>query len=139
MTAGVVVFDPAAFVARYPQFAAFNTANPGLLQDYFDDAAANFLNNTVTSRVCCVDTRQRLLWLLVAHLATLGGALSADGTSGPVGRLSSATEGSVTASFDMAGASANSAFWLQTPYGAQYWQATLRFRQFRYIAPRRCC
>lgn len=135
---GVVVFDPAAFVARYPQFAAYNTAHPGMLQEFFDDATG-ILNNTESSRVCDVAQRQRLLWLLVAHLATLAGVLNADGAPGPVGRLTSVTEGSVSASFAVDGVSANSAWYSTTPYGAQYWQLTTRYRQFRYIAPRRCC
>lgn len=140
---GVVVFDPAGFVSLYPAFAAYNTANPSGLQGFFNMATL-FLNNKDSSIVCDVVERQQYLYLLTAHIAQLEGANSPGGvgsTAGQVGRVSSATEGSVTAQMAMQG-TANSAWYQQTQYGAIYWQATAKFRSLRYARPpfsRRCC
>lgn len=136
---GVVVFDPAAFVKRFPAFAAYNTANPDGLQQFFDEATM-YIGNTPASRVCNVERRKLLLWLLTAHLAYLSGVLNAGGLPGQVGRATNVTEGSVSVGFTVDGISANSAWYLSTPYGAQFWQMTAGSRGFRYFLPRaRCC
>jgi hypothetical protein len=79
--------------------------------------------------------------MVVAHLGTLSGVLTPAGqgsTATQVGRVSSASEGSVSASMDMGQQSKNAAFWLQTQYGATFWQATAKYRTMRYVLPRRC-
>lgn len=134
---GVVTFNPAAFVAQYPVFAAYNTASPNGLQNYFN-MTTPFLNNTVNSRVSDVVLRAQLLNMLVAHLAQLDGVLTPEGqgsTAQQVGRISDATEGSVKASFAMPGATANAAWYLQTQYGAMFWAATAPIRTMRYVRP----
>jgi hypothetical protein len=131
---GVVVFDPAAFVQQYPAFAAYNTAHPTGLQGYFNTAAL-YLSNKDSSRVADVATRATLLNLLVAHLAQLDGVTTPAGQgsqSQMVGRVSSATEGSVTVQTQMA-APGSAAWYMQTQYGATYWQATARYRSMRYV------
>ena len=124
-----VVFDPAAFKARYPEFAA--VGDP-LLQACFGEAGL-YLSNTDNSPVQNVTRRAVLLNMLTAHIAALGGALSSDGQPRPVGRVSSATEGSVSASMEYL-APGSSAWFAQTQYGAAFWQATTSLRGFRYIA-----
>lgn len=123
-----VVFDPAAFKARYPEFAA--VGDP-LLQACFGEAGL-YLSNTDNSPVQNVTRRAVLLNMLTAHIAALGGALSSDGQPRPVGRVSSATEGSVSASMEYL-APGSSAWFAQTQYGAAFWQATSSLRGFRYI------
>jgi len=136
---GVVVFNRAAFVVKFPAFAAYNTANPTGLQMFFDSTAL-LLNNTTTSRVHDLTKRALLLDLLTAHLAQLGGVLNAAGAAqNPVGRVSSASEGSVSASFDAGPVTNSQAWYLQTQYGALYWQATALFRAFRYSPNNRRC
>lgn len=133
----IVVFDAARFVQRYPVFGPYNTANPDGLQMFFDDAGL-YLNNTDCSPITDLAQRGRLLWMITAHLARLGGVLAPGGagsTGGQVGRLADATEGTVKASFDMGSATGAAAFWNQTQFGAQYWMATKRYRSFRYIPP----
>ncbi|MET2743995.1 DUF4054 domain-containing protein, partial [Staphylococcus caprae] len=49
-----------------------------------------------------------------------------------VGRVASATEGSVSISLDYGTMGNNERFYLQTPYGNLYWQMTKRFRSFLY-------
>lgn len=122
-----VVFDPAVFKVRYPEFSAISDSQ---LDAYFTEATF-YLSNANNSLVQNLQRRALLLNMLTAHVAFLGGVLSADGLPKPVGRLSQASEGSVSASFE--GAPAGSAQWYQqTQYGAAFWQATSALRGFRY-------
>lgn len=140
MSSGVVTFDVAAFVARYPQFAAYNTANPGALQLFFNEATL-LLKNAPNSLVRDLVERTMLLNMITAHLGLLAGILAPGGagsTSGQVGRVSSATEGSVSATLDMGAVYASQAWWLQTQMGASYWQMTAKYRTMRAVYPRGC-
>lgn len=68
--------------------------------------------------------RKILLYYALCHLATL-----ATQPAGQPGRVQSATEGSVSTSFDLLKANSISAqWWLQTRCGAMYWQMTARYR-----------
>lgn len=125
----VVIFDPAAFKVAYPQFAAVSDA---VLTNYFN-LATLYLSNNDCSIVQDIPKRTTLLWLLTAHIAYLSGALNPDGAPGLVGRISSATEGSVSVSAEMPG-SPNAAWFNQTAWGAMFWQSTLSLRSFRYRA-----
>lgn len=124
-----VVFDPVAFKARYPEFAA--VANPAL-QLCFDEAGF-YLSNANNSPVQNVTRRAVLLNMLTAHIAFIGGKLSADGMPRPVGRTSNASEGSVSAGFEYLTPGTH-AWFAQSQYGAAYWQATSSLRGFRYRA-----
>jgi len=132
MTTGIVVFDPAAFKARYPEFA---TATDAQLQGCFDEACL-IVDNTACSVVRQVERRTTLLWMLTAHIAALTIGVNGQAPSGLVGRVDSATEGSVSVHADWSGASASQAWYLQTPYGAMFWQVTSIYRRFRYIPGR---
>lgn len=126
----VVIFDPAAFKEAYPAFASVPDA---LLTEYFNIATL-YLSNTDCSIVQDIAKRTTLLWLLTAHIAYLSGALNlVPGTPGLVGRVSSATEGSVSVSTEYP-TNPNNAWFLQTQWGAIFWQATLSYRSFRYRA-----
>lgn len=123
----VVAFDVNEFKTRYTEFLAVSDA---FLSACFDEAGL-YLSNRDNSPVQDVTRRAMLLNMLTAHIAFLGGALSADGQAKPVGRLSQASEGSVSASFE--GMPPGSAQWFQqTQYGASFWQATSALRGFRY-------
>lgn len=125
----VVIFDPMAFKARYPEFAAVANAT---LTACFTEAGL-YLSNANNSPVQNVTRRALLLNMLTAHVAYLGGILSGDGMPRPVGRVSQASEGSVSASFE--GPPPGSAQWFQqSQYGASYWAATSSLRGFRYVA-----
>lgn len=132
----IAVFDPAAFKLRFPEFASVSDT---VLSEIFHDAEL-YLDNTDASPVQDVAKRLRLLNLLVAHIAKLSGVagLAGAGSSAsgaaPVGLLGSATEGSVSVSYDTSHIPKGSAAWYaQTQYGYQYWQATLYLRTFRYV------
>ncbi len=123
-----VVFDVSMFKVRYPEFSMVSSET---LQVCFDEATG-YLDNTDASRISSLARRQMLLNMLTAHIASLGGALSADGQPRPVGRVSTATKGSVTVGLEYV-APGTSAWFNQTPYGASFWQATINLRGFRYI------
>ena len=135
MTTGVVTFDPVAFAQRFPNFAA---VSPTLLGDYFTEATM-IVDNTTASRVQQVEHRTVLLNLLTAHLTQIYQGPKGDGKgTGLVGRVSQASEGSVSVTSDMGVVPFSAAWFQQTPYGAQFWAMTARWRQMRYIpgAPR---
>lgn len=123
-----VVFDPVAFKAAYPEFSAVPDAS---LEGYFVRSQLFLANQDCPVQ----DEAKRLLlfWLLVAHIAQLSGALNPGGIPGPVGRTSSATEGSVNVSLEF-NATMGASWFIQTSYGAQFWQATAYLRSFRYVA-----
>lgn len=122
-----VTFDPVAFKARYPEFAAVADA---ALQACFDEAGI-YLSNS--DKPVANEARRLVLFnMLTAHIAHLGGLLSADGQPRPVGRVSQASEGSVSAGFEYL-APGSSAWFTQTQYGAAFWQATTSLRGMRYI------
>lgn len=122
----VVVFNYLGWAARYPELAA--TANQDLAELYFLEAEL-FVNNSPWSVVCDVARRTLFLNMVTAHIAWL----SAPDRQGVVGRLSQASEGSVSASFDYGTQAASAAFWLQSPYGASFWQATAGYRTMHYL------
>lgn len=141
---GVVTFDYALWAARFPSLAA-NVDGP-LADAYFAEAQL-FCDNTACSLVRNLTIRAVLLNLLVAHLAMLNmpigatsgcstGGTAAGPSPGPsplVGRIASATEGSVSVStqFDVPPGSAQ--WFAQTPYGAEFWAATAAYRTMRYL------
>lgn len=122
----VVVFDEVAFKARYPEFSALTSP---ALAAYFTEATI-YLNNTETSPVTDEAQRAILLNMLVAHIAFLDSSSSAN--SGLVGRIASATEGSVSVTTDVGPMTGSQAWFMQSRYGAAYWQATAPYRTFRY-------
>jgi hypothetical protein len=134
---GIVVFDPAAFIAQYPEFSGID---PAVLNANFNRATLQLVN-TCGSRVCDANQRELLLDLLTAHITLLNnGTSSSSGVvsapSGLVGRISGATEGSVSVTADYAGITTpTQAYLMQTQYGAQYYQATARYRTALYLAP----
>lgn len=134
MTLGVVTFDPVAFAAQYPEFA---TLTQDQLNGYFAQATL-FLDNSRQSRVQQIENRAPLLGLLTAHLAKLLGGANGAASSQLVGRISSATEGTVTVAADMPNQPMSAAWFQQTKYGAMYWAATLRWRQARIVLGAPC-
>jgi hypothetical protein len=130
VTRGIVVFDAAAFKTQYPQFATIDDA---VLQVDFDIATL-FLNNSCCSVVKDANIRERLLNMLVAHIAALLQGENGKPPAGIVGRVDKASEGtvSVSASYvnDM---SMSEAYFAQTPYGVMFWTATAGFRAFHYV------
>jgi hypothetical protein len=125
----IATFDPTAFKIRYPQFV--NVADV-TLQAIFEEVGVLYLDNSNCSIVKDIAKRTMLLWLLVAHVAYLNGFTSVNNEVKPVGRLSSATEGSV--SINLENLTPGSASWFQqTQWGSSFWQATTGLRSMRYF------
>ncbi len=130
--------DYMSWQTRYPEFSAVSSPTYGLLFAEAGVLHANDGSGPVTTAVA----QQTLMQMLTAHLAALYVQSQGDVAPGdaknantPVGRLSDATQGSVSGSFDWPSAADSSAMekWLtQTKYGAEYWAATLLYRQLRY-------
>lgn len=130
----IVVFDPAAFIVSFPEFAGISST---VLAGSFDIATL-YCNNTDAAIIGDIPTRTKLLWLLTAHVTKLyrgtnDGAGNVVPPSPTVGRLSNGVEGSVRVTFEMGGDSPSAAWFNQTQYGAAYWAATVRWRTARYV------
>jgi hypothetical protein len=124
-----VTFNYDLWIATYPEFAYI--AAP-LAQSYFDMATL-YLRNDGTGPVLDPTVQLTLLNMLTAHLAKLFAPPATGGIpSGLVGRISSASEGtvSVAAEFPM---NPENAWFLQTSYGAAFWQATSAWRRATYV------
>ena len=115
-----VVFDPVGFLTRYPEF----TSVSGQLQYFFNEACLYCKNDDTA----LIDDPPRtlLLWMLTAHVAKLD-------ANDAVGRVSQAKEGSVSANLDMGPVPGSGAWFMQTKYGAAFWQASRQFRSGPYL------
>lgn len=126
----VYVFDPVAFKLAYPQFAKFT--NEQLIQ-FFEEVENSVVDNTESS---CFSLANRKKWfyLLVAHNAELQNRIDS-GNTGLVGRISSATEGSVSITTDYNMGDGALGQWLnQTPYGAKFFALTTAWRSALWVA-----
>lgn len=137
-----VTFVPADFRAAYATFA--NCSDPQL-NEWF--AGATFICGNQASNPANFLPGQLayLLNLLTAHIGWLDAPRDASGnpaaTGTPaspiVGRINTASEGSVSVGADMGDANAgspNQAWFEQTPWGARYWASTSQFRTGGYVA-----
>ena len=120
----VVVFDPAEFLAMYPQFQ--NVYTPEQLGTFFN-VACMICDNTENSLVKDLTERKTLLYLLVCHIATL----QERGTA-IVGTITSASKGGVSVSLQPYTNNPN--WYTQTQCGSTYWLLTQKYRTgMRYV------
>lgn len=137
-----VTFSFADWTAIFPEFAG---TNPTAAQNWFNRATFLCGNEACNPANRQPGMLQDLLYLLTAHIAWLNAPRDASGnpaaTGAPaspiVGRINTATEGSVSVGADMGDADAGSpsqAWYLTTRYGAEYWYATAFVRTARYAA-----
>ncbi|WP_048996419.1 DUF4054 domain-containing protein [Burkholderia multivorans] len=124
---GTVTFDYAGWLARYPEFSSVTQATANA---YFEEATL-YLDNTDASPVTDLPTRSMLLGMLTAHIAALNSGINGQTASPLVGRINSATEGSVSVSTEYQ-VPGSAQWYAQTKYGAAYWAATARYRIFQY-------
>lgn len=138
----VVTFVFSDWATAFPVFANVSQA---LAQSWFNRASFICANEATNPANCVPGMLQNLLYLLTAHIAWLNaprdssGQPISTGTPAPstVGRVNTATEGSVSVGLDMGDANAGSpsqAWYMQTTWGAEYWYATAQFRTARYSA-----
>lgn len=134
----VVTFSYDAWIARYPEFdpSNANSVQPvtsGTAQAYFNEATLYQANNGA-GPVCDATQALTLLNQLTAHIASLNAA-NVNGTAAPnlVGRISNASEGSVSVATENDYPPGSAQWFQQTKYGAAWWQATAGFRTFRNV------
>lgn len=127
----VVAFDPVAWAARYPEFSYVTAAQA---TGYFNEATMLHRNDG-GGPVSNAALQLTLLQMLTAHIAAKNAALAnGQPASSLVGRISSASEGSVSVSTSLNTPAA--AEWLsQTKYGLDYWEYTRQYRTFRFLLP----
>lgn len=151
-TIGPVTFDWIWWSTRYPELSEW--CSPGQAQGYFDIATLyceNTANGMATLAMCelaiaiglCgypsagvllsnIPKRQMLLGLLTAHVAALNAPIGGNQPSGLVGRISNASEGSISVAVaypEVAGAE----WYNTTRYGAMFWTATKQYRIGQYF------
>jgi hypothetical protein len=133
-----VTFNFQTWTAMFPEFAPLTSAQGN---GYFLRASMYFANDQ-GNPAFPDGNLQQLLYLLTSHIAWLNcpkdanGNPSATGTiaSQLVGRISSATEGSVSVQTEWNGSpSALEAWMIQTKYGAEFWAMTAQYRTARYL------
>lgn len=151
-TVGPVTFDWKWWSLRYPELSEW--CSPGQAQGYFDIATLycdNTDSGTPTPAMCSlwlslglmgypmsggpiqnIRVRQMLLGLLTAHVAALNAPIGGNQPSGLVGRISNASEGSISVAVaypEVAGAE----WYNTTRYGAMFWTATKQYRIGQYF------
>lgn len=148
----IVTFNYSNWIALFPELAGISSAQAQLYFNLGNTVFANDACNPAYIGACCGGEDAGLLQmtsltdLVTAHIAWLMAPRDAQGrpsSTGPapaqgiVGRVASASEGSVSVSAEWnsgGGGSPSEAWWIQTPYGALFWQATAVYRTMRYAA-----
>lgn len=131
-TGGVVTFNWAEWITQYPEFG-YVTQPQG--QSFFNRATL-LVDNTPTSPICDLFQRTIILNLATAHIAALFASQNGQGPRGVVGRINSATQGSVTVQSEYVTPKTNlQAFWSQTQYGADVWAVLQKYQVGFYVPP----
>ena len=137
ITRGIVQFNAPEFVALWPEFAGLSNPN---MQTAFNDAQL-LLDNTCGSAVQDANKRLILLYALTAHVCCIDFGTNDDAGNvtppqGIVGRVANASEGSVSVAAEYSTEVTQSeAYFIQTKYGAKFWQQTAAYRTAHYVGP----
>lgn len=126
-------------------FSEFANCTAPQGQGWFNRASYICENSPRNPAACTPGFLADLLYLLTSHIAWLNAPRDAQGNpaatgvpaSPIVGRINTATEGSVSVGADMGEANAafpTASWYLSTKYGAEYLSATAGFRTARYVA-----
>lgn len=126
----VVVFDYASWAVRYPELGG--SINSSIAQLFFNEATL-YCDNTDCSPVIDIGQRTVFLNMLTAHIAALNGFINGQAPSTIVGRISSASEGSVSVQTQNDYPPGCVQWYQQTRYGSAYWAASAPYRLAAYI------
>lgn len=127
---GVVSFDYGVWAMRYPELAG-SVVQP-LAALYFAEATL-YCDNTACSPIEDLGVRALLLNMATAHVAALNAPVNGQAPSPLVGRINSATQGSVTVQAQNDYPPGTVQWWQATRYGAAFWAATQQYRTARYV------
>lgn len=134
-----VTFNYGTWLQRYPEFKGVDQALATL---YFNEASL-YCVNSISNPAFPNGTLPALLNMLTAHIAWLNsprdvnGNPASGGSQPPsplVGRISQATEGSVSVSAESDYPPGTPQWYQQSRYGSAYWAATAPYRTARYAA-----
>jgi hypothetical protein len=128
---GIFEFDYDAWSALFPELAPSISDVQATL--YFG-IAETVVDNSACS-VIPIAPRGTILNLTTAHIAKLFGSIDGQPPTPLVGRISNASEGSVSVQVEFE-ATQSAQWWVQTSYGALAWQAQAPYRMALYAAPR---
>lgn len=123
------VFNYANWILLFPEFANTVSANQA---DILLPVTGAYLRNDACGPGTTVAQQTTLLNLIMAHCAQLFYGSSTQPLSPLVGRVNSATEGSVSVGVDFP-QNPEDAWYNQTKYGAAFRQATAPYRTMRYV------
>lgn len=135
-----VTFSFATWTGSY---AEFSNCTPAQGQSWFTRASFICANDACNPLVCTPGMLDTALYLLTCHIGWMNAPRDASGNpasagappSSLVGRINSASEGSVSVGAEWNGSGSPSEAWfLQTRYGAEYLQLTAGQRVARYVA-----
>jgi hypothetical protein len=131
----IVAFSYPAWLAIYPKFTA--TVSAPQAQQYFN-LATSIHRNDGGGPVNAPAQQLSMLNMLTAHISALFAPPSpGQPASGIVGRINSATQGSVSVQAAYSNnVSEQMAWFVQSKYGAMYWTASAPFRTMRYVPNR---
>lgn len=144
MTDTPVTYSFSDWIAAFPEFSGCSAAQG---QAWFNQATTIFANATSNPAYCEQGPAgfKTVMYMVVSHIAWLSAPRDASGNpaaagqpaSPIVGRINSASEGSVSVGAEMGDMNAGSpsqAWWMQTKYGAMFWTATANTRGAVYAA-----
>jgi hypothetical protein len=120
---GVATFSFDDWLARYPEFQ--DVVSKATATAMFAEATL-YLAADASSPVADVGQRTVILGMITAHIAALS-------QRDLVGRISNASEGTVSVQTDMGPPSGSAAWWQQTRSGASAWQALAGLRTMHYL------
>ena len=132
----VVYFDYSAWSAQYPALAAY--VDQATAQIWFNIAGTLYLNNTSSSIIGDLPTRGYILNMLTAHLVILNVPINGVAPSGIVGRITTASQGSVSVTTQNDYPPGSAQWYQQTAPGSAAWAAMARFRGAQYRAAPGC-
>lgn len=125
----VVTFNYQTWAAVYPELSS--VSEPAAT-GYFAQATL-YQANDGSGPVCDPTAQLALLNMLTAHIAALNASINGQAPNSLVGRINSATEGSVTVSTELPVSAGMEAWCAQTKYGIAWWNATRQYRTFRFV------
>lgn len=135
---GPVTFDYASWVARYSQFNTTTGAQPvdaNLAALFFAEAGV-YCDNSGGSIVPTNELLLTYMNMLTAHIAALNAPMADGSQPSPiVGRISNASEGSVSVASENDYPPGSVQWYQQTKFGAAYWAATVQYRTGPRYAP----
>lgn len=127
---GVATFNYTIWSFRYPELAP--SVPPGMAEALWEEATL-YVDNSPRSRIRDVKHRAIILGLVTAHIARLRVPINGVESSPLVGRINSASEGSVSVGTELPGMPGGSAWFAQTKYGLMAWQAMAQYRTAIYV------